>query len=163
MAWGGSAIFREFITDALGNAVAYDLSGSGVDTFKAALFNNSITPDKDASITGYNEATGQWLVANEVIDSSGGGTDWPTAGRPLVSPALTNPSSGVIMFDASDTASAGATADIASARGVLVFDDTITSPVDPGITFNDFGSAQSVTNGTFTIVWHANGIFRITV
>src|SRR5262252_2081947 len=110
MAWTVSAIFRMFVTDALGNTTAYDLSGTGIDTFKAALFNNTPTPDKDATITGYNQATGQWLVANEVIDSTGGGTDWPTAGVALAAAALTNPASGVIMWDANDTAS-GATCD----------------------------------------------------
>ena len=55
----------------------------------------------------------------------------------------------------------GSTADIANAYGALVYDNTIAG--DPGICFNYFGGANSVTNGTFTVVWHANGIFRITV
>lgn len=159
MAWSASAIFREFITDALANAVAYDLSGTP-DTITAALYNNSITPDKDSALTGYNEGSSQWVTANEVIDTTGGGTDWPAAGVNVASPALTNPSSGVIMFDGTDTAS-GSTADIANAYGCLVYDNTLSG--DPGICFNYFGGANSVTNGTFTIVWHANGIFRITV
>lgn len=162
MAWSASAIFREYLTDSLARAVAYDLSGTGVDTFKAALFNNSITPDKDASLTGYNEASGQWLTANEVIDTTGGGTDWPAGGVALASPALSNPSSGVVMWDANDTAS-GSTADISTAHGCLVYDDTMTSPQDGGVCFNYFGGANSVTNGTFTIVWNASGLFRITV
>ena len=162
MAWSGSAIFREFVTDSLANAVAYDLSGAGVDAFKVALFGAGITPDKDATLTGYNEAAGQWVVAGEIIDTTGG-TSWPTGGRPLVSPALTNPASGVVMWDATDTVSADATADIAAARGCLVYDDTQTSPADAGICYLDFGSNQSVTNGTFTVLYHANGLFRITV
>lgn len=159
MAWSASAIFREFVTDSLANAVAYDLSGTP-DTITAALYNNSITPDKDSALTGYNEGSSQWVTANEVIDTTGGGTDWPAAGVNVASPALTNPSSGVIMFDGTDTAS-GSTADIANAYGALVYDNTLSG--DPGICFNYFGGANSVTNGTFTIVWHANGIFRITV
>lgn len=160
MAWSASAIFREFITDSLANAVAYDLSGTGVDTFKAALYNNSITPDKDSALTGYNEATSQWVTANEVIDTTGGGTDWPAAGVALASPALTNPSTGVVMWDASDTAS-GSTADIANAYGCLVYDDTLSGK--PGICFNYFGGANSVTNGTLTVVWSASGVLRVTV
>lgn len=159
MAWSASAIFREFVTDALANAVAYDLSGTP-DTFTAALYNNTITPDKDSALTGYNEASSQWTTANEVIDTTGGGTDWPAGGVNLASPALSNPSSGVVMFDATDTAS-GSTADIANAYGCLVYDNTLTG--DPGICFNYFGGANSVTNGTFTVVWNANGVFRITV
>src|SRR5262245_46601770 len=159
MAWSASAIFREFITDALANAVAYDLSGTP-DTFTAALYNNSITPDKDSALTGYNEGSSQWVTANEVIDTTGGGTDWPAGGVNLASPALTNPSTGVVMWDANDTAS-GATADISNAFGCLVYDNTLAG--DPGISYNYFGGANSVTNGTFTIVWHANGVLRITV
>ncbi len=34
---------------------------------------------------------------------------------------------------------------------------------DQGVCYNYFGGAQSVTAGTFTIVWNANGIFRITL
>lgn len=160
MAWSASAIFREFITDSIANAVAYDLSGTGVDTFKAALYNNTTAPDKDSALTGYNEASSQWVVANEVIDTTGGGTDWPAGGVALGSPAVTNPSTGVVMWDANDTAS-GATADIANAFGALVYDNTLAGT--PGICFNYFGGANSVTNGTFTIVWNANGVLRITV
>ena len=43
-------------------------------------------------------------------------------------------------------------------------DDTLTTPVaDQGVCYNYLGGANSVVNGTFTVVWHANGIFRITL
>jgi hypothetical protein len=161
MAWSASAIFRQMVTHAFDRTEVFDLD---TDSFKAALFNDSITPDKDSALTGYDEGGGQWVASvNEVVDSSGGGTDWPAGGRPLVNPDVSNPATGVIMFDADNTASAGATADIASAMGVLVYDDTLTTPDDPGVSYNWFGTAQSVTNGTFTVVWHGNGILRITV
>lgn len=159
MAWSASAIFREFVTDSFANAVAYDLSGASVDTFKNALYNNTTTPDKDSALIGYNEAASQWVVANEVIDTTTG-TDWPTAGVALTSPALTNPSTGVVMWDAADTVS-GATADIANAFGCLVYDDTIAGK--PGICYLYFGGANSVTNGTFSVIYSANGLMRITV
>lgn len=160
MSWAtaGSAIFREFVTDSFANAVAYDLSGAGVDAFKVALYNNTTAPDKDSGLTGYNEATSQWVVANEVIDSTTG-TDWPTAGVALTSPALTNPSTGVVMWDAADTVS-GSTADIANAYGCLVYDDTLAGK--PGICFLYFGGANSVTNGTFSVIYSASGLMRIT-
>jgi len=160
MAWTDSRIFREFVTDAVANAIAYDLSATGVDTFKVALYNNSITPDRDSALTGYNEGSSQWVTANEVIDTTGGGTDWPAAGVALASPAISNVAGGIVMWDGTDTAS-GATADIANAYGCLVYDDTLSGK--PGICFNYFGGANSVTNGTFTVVWNANGLFRITV
>jgi len=162
MAWTASAIFRETITHLLDRTETFDLD---TDAFKVALYNDSITPNKDAAEIGYAEASSVWVsaVPNQVIDSSGGGTDWPAGGRPLVNPDITNPAAGVIMFDADNTASAGATTDIASAMGAFVYDDTLLTPDDPGVSYHWFTTAQSVTNGTFTVVWHANGLFRITV
>ena len=44
--------------------------------------------------------------------------------------------------------------------GCLVYDDTLTTPVaDPGLSYNYFGGTNSVTSGTFTVVWNASGIF----
>jgi hypothetical protein len=160
MAWSNSKIFRFFVGQVYANAAAYDLSGAGVDSFKAALYNNSITPDQNVTtdvLTGYNGAASQWVTGNEVTDA----TNWPAGGRPLVSPAIdATTSNGVVFFDAADTASVGATTTLASVFGTLVYDDTLTNK--PGISYNYFGGTQSVTNGTFTIIWHANGIFRWT-
>jgi hypothetical protein len=56
--------------------------------------------------------------------------------------------------------SANATTTLASVYGTLVYDDTITTPVaDPGLSYNYFGGTNSVTSGTFTVVWNASGIF----
>jgi hypothetical protein len=170
MAWSASAIFRTWPLAISGQGqtaavlpAAY--AGLGADTVKAALFNNSITPDKDATLAtaGYNASTSQWLVANEVIDTLN--TNWVAGGRTLASKTLTNPSTGVFMFDAADLAGAG-NLTITNAFGCLNYDDTITAGTggvaDEGICYNYFGGAQTVTNGTFTIIWNANGIHRIT-
>jgi hypothetical protein len=170
MAWSASAIFRTWplAINGQGQTAAVlpsGYAGLGADTVRAALFNNSITPDKDATLAtaGYNASTSQWLTANEVIDTLN--TNWAAGGRTLASKTLTNPSSGVFMFDAADTAGAG-NLTITNAFGTLVHDHTIAAGTggvaDEGICFNYFGGAQTVTNGTFTIVWNANGIFRIT-
>jgi hypothetical protein len=70
------------------------------------------------------------------------------------------------MFDAADLSGGGAVT-LSNAFGCLVYDDTITAGTggiaDQGISFNYFGGAQSVTAGTFTIVWNASGIAQITV
>jgi hypothetical protein len=134
-------------------------TGLDSDTVNAALFNNSVTPDRDAAVgsTGFN--TGTWTLANEVTDA----TNWPTKGRALASKTFTTPSTGVYRFDAADTAGGG-TLTIANAYGAFVYDDTITAGTvaDQGVCFNYFGGAQAVTGGTFTIVWSANGIFEVT-
>jgi hypothetical protein len=160
MAWTDSRIYRQFVSDVMTDTAQFKLGGT--DAFFAALYGTGATPDKDA--TAANSAyAATWAGAAEIIDTTGGGTDWPTGGVTLGTETLTTPSTGVIMFDAPDTAS-GATADIAAAFGCNVYDTTLAAPVaDQGVCFNYFGGSNSVTNGTFTIVWHANGLWRITV
>jgi hypothetical protein len=159
MAFTASAIFREWPIQ------MFQVSGTGYtgldsDTVKVALYNNTGTPDKDAAVasTGYN--TGAWVVANEVTDA----TNWTATGRALASKTFTTPTTGVAMFDAADLAGAG-NVTLSGVMGCLVYDDTITagSVADQGVSFNFFGGAQSVTAGTFTVVWNANGIARFTV
>lgn len=158
MAWSASSIFRPFLKDVLGNTAAFDLD-TGADTIKVALYNNSITPDND--VTSANSAfnAGQWATANEVTESG----QWATGGVALTSQTVDAGTADVVFFDAADTAS-GSAADLANVYGCLVYDDTLTTPVaDQGICFNYFGGANSVVNGTFTVVWSANGIFRFTL
>jgi hypothetical protein len=154
MAWTNSKIFRQFVADCLLNVTAFDLD---TDAFKVALFDNDITPDNDVSAANSAFAAGQWVSAgNEVFEA----VEWPTGGRPLVSPTINVGTADVVFWDATDTASAGATADLAAVYGCLVYDDTLS---DFGVCYNYFGGSNSVVNGTFTVVWHANGIFRITL
>lgn len=159
MAWSASAIFREWLVQAY-QVSATGYTGLDSDTVKAALFNNSITPDKDAAVasTGYN--TGAWANTNEITDA----TNWVAGGRALASKTFTTPSSGVFMFDAADLAGGG-TLTLAAFYGCLVYDDTVTAGTvaDQGTSYHYFGGAQQVTGGTVTIVWHANGLQRITV
>jgi hypothetical protein len=159
MAWSASAIFREFLITAY-QAAGTGFTGLDSDTVKVSLHNNSITPDKDAAVasTGFN--TGVWTTTNEVTDA----TNWVSGGRALASKTFTTPSSGVAMFDAADLAGGG-NVTLASVFGCFVYDDTITAGTvaDQGVCFNYFGGSQSVTAGTFTIVWSANGILRVTV
>jgi hypothetical protein len=128
------------------------------DTLKAALFNNSITPDKNATGANTGFDAGQWDNVNEVSD----GTNWDAGGEPLTGKALTS-GTGYAQFDATDTPQSGASTTLANVYGALVYDDSTTAGiVDQGVSYHYFGGAQSVTAGTFTIVWHANGLFRIT-
>lgn len=168
MAWTVSGVFREWPKSIMGQGqtaavLPAGYAGLGADAVKVALYDNDITPDKDASLTttGYN--TGQWVSSgNEVIDA----TNWVAGGRTLASKTFTTPSTGVFMFDAADLAGGG-TVTLTNAYGCLVYDDTITAGTggiaDQGVSFNYFGGAQSVTAGTFTIIWNSNGIVRFTV
>lgn len=152
MAWSASKIFMAFLEDALENTDAKALSS---DAFKAALYDNDITPDQTVATANTVYNAGQWAAAgNEVTD----GTNWDTAGEPLTAVTSTF-SSNVYTFDAANTPQSGASCTLANVYGCLVYDDTIS---DRGISYHYFGGAQSVTGGTFTIVWHANGIFTLT-
>lgn len=162
MAWTVSGIFREWVVSPMYQSAGTGYTGLDSDTVKAALFNNTGTPDKDAvvGLTGYAAATSAWVVANEVTDA----TNWVAGGRALASKTFTTPAAGVAMFDAADLAGGG-NVTLANVYGTLVYDDTITAGTvaDQGTSFHYFGGAQSVTAGTFTIVWHVNGLQRITV
>lgn len=171
MSWAtaGSAMFVEWTRAINGQGqtaavlpAAY--AGLGADTVKVALFNNTTDPDKNAAITttGFNSAGSQWVTANEVTDA----TNWVSGGRTLGTKTINDVGSGIMSFDAADLAGGG-TVTLTNAYGCLVYDDTITAGTggiaDQGVTFHYFGGGQSVTAGTFTIVWHADGLFRITV
>lgn len=170
MAWTateGSKIFREWPKSIMGQGqtaavlpAAY--AGLGADAVLVALFGNTGTPDKDAVLasTGYN--TGQWVTGNEVT----GASEWVAGGRTLASKTLTTPSTGVFMFDAADL-TGSATITVTNAYGCLVYDNTITAGTGgvakQGVCFNYFGGPQTVTAGTFSVLFNANGIARFTV
>jgi hypothetical protein len=151
VAWTNSKIFSAFITDALNNTAALDLNA---DTVKVALFDNTITPSQTVATASTIYGAGVW-ASGGVLDASG----WPAVGRNLVTIA-SNFSTNVYTFDADDTVSANSSTTLTNAYGALVYDDTV---ADQGICYNYFGGANSVTSGTFTIVWNASGIFALTL
>jgi hypothetical protein len=156
MAWTNSKIFRQTLADILGNTTAMDLNS---DSFKVALYNNTPTPDNDVTAANSAYNVGQWATAQEVIDA----TNWVAGGRALASLSIDVSVADVVFWDAADLAGGG-TVTLTNAYGCLVYDDTIATPVaDQGVCYNYFGGAQSVTAGTFTIQWNANGVFRITL
>jgi hypothetical protein len=157
MAFTASAIFRQMVADTFAGTAVFDLNAP-TDVYKVALYNNTGTPDKDATaaLSTYAAATSAWVTGNEVSQA----VTWPVGGVTAASLTITTPSSGVIMFDAADTAS-GASATLSNVYGSLIYNDT-KSPKQ-GVCYNYFGGANSVTSGVLTVVWNANGIFRITV
>ena len=152
MSWSASKVFVSLVETTLENGAAFNLSS---DTMKAALYNDTITPDNTVSLANSAYNVGQWATAQEVYD----GTEWAQAGEPLTG-VTSGPTSNVYKFDATDTPSGGSSATLASVYGCLVYDTTVSSY---GLSYHYFGGVQSVTDGTFTIVWNASGIFTITV
>lgn len=167
-----SRVFTQALLSPMGRGFLGTIAGSaattfgslGADTIKAALFNNTVSPDASAAVgsTGYN--TGTWVTANEVTHAN-----WPAGGQTLgsktsaVVTAGSQTTASAVNFDAADTAGAG-TLTLANVYGALVYDDTVTggTVADQGLCFNYFGGVQSVTGGTFTIVWDATGVFKFT-
>jgi hypothetical protein len=166
MGWTDSRIFTQALLNPImgrlwTTAAPTLFSSLSADAVNVALFNNTTTPDRDAAVgsTGFN--TGVWVTGNEVIDT--GGSNWASGGRALASKAFAAGTS-IVNFDAADLAGAG-NVTIAAAFGAFVYDSTITggTVAKQGMCFNYFGGSQGVTGGTFTVVWDATGIFKVTL
>jgi hypothetical protein len=163
VAWSASNVFQEWVKNPLfngsGGTPPTSYTGYLTDTMNCALYASGITPDRNAAVgsTGYN--TGVWITGNEKTGSS----EWVAGGRALAS--KTNAaSSGTITLDAADlTGSASIT--MTSVEGCLIYDNTISggTVAKQGMCFLWFGGAQSVTAGTFSVVFNAAGIVTATV
>lgn len=154
MAWTNSKIFSATIEDIFENTTALD---ADTDAWKAALFDNTITPSQTVASASTAYGAGVW-ASGGVSDASG----WPAVGRPLV--VTSGFASNVYTFDSADTVSANSTTTLTNATGTLIYDDTLAAPVaDQGLSFNYFGGQNSVVSGTFTVVWNANGIVQLTL
>ena len=153
MAWSASKVFVATIEAVFENAHAINLAS---DTCMAALYNNTTAPDANVALANTAYAVGQWAVANEVDDT----TDWDTGGEPIASLTSTI-TTNVYTVDGANTVQGGTSCTLADVYGALVYDGTVAG--DYGLSFNYFGGVQAVTAGTFTIAWHASGIFTITV
>lgn len=151
MAWSNSKIFMAFVEDAFENTAALDLDS---DTIKAALFDNTITPSQTVATASSVYGAGVW-ASGGVSDATG----WPAVGRNLTG-VTSGFSSNVYTFDAADTVSANNTTTLTNAYGTLIYDDTTG---DQGIAYLYFGGANSVTSGSFTVVYNASGILSLTL
>lgn len=160
MAWSASKIFSAFITDSLNDTAAMNVDG---DQIEAALFDNSITPSQTVASASSAYAAGVWAGGGVTDTGTSAPAGWPALGRPLASITSTF-ASNVYTYDAADTVSANAVTTLTNAFGALIYNNTIAAPVaKQGICYNYFGGANSVTLGTFTIVWNASGLFALTL
>lgn len=133
-----SGVYHQFKGELM-NGV-YDLEA---DTVKVSLYDNS------HSFTATDDG---YTTTNELATSGG----YTQGGATLASVAVSADTDG--SFDATDTEWTSATF---SAYHAVVWDDTPTSPANPLICSIDFGGIQTVSSGTFTIQWHADGIVNI--
>jgi hypothetical protein len=170
MAFTASAIFQQaMINPLLGRcwttAAPTSYANLSADTISVALFGNTGTPSKSVSIANSCYAVDQWVVGNE----TNGGANWPAGGINLANKTFTiDTGSSSVCFHADNLAGAG-NVTVTAAFGCLVYDNTITGAgtADQGLCYNYFGGSQSVTAGTFTIIWATVGattaVFNVTV
>jgi len=150
VAWTDSRVFQQAMINPIAGrcwttAAPTTYGSLSADDIRAALFNNSVTPDRTAAAasTAYN--TGTWVTANEVTDI----TNWTASGRALGTKTFTiDTGSSSICFSAANLSGAG-NVTITNAFGCLIYDNTITVPADQGLCYNYFGGAQSVVAGAF--------------
>lgn len=168
MAWSASGMFTATMVDILAGTLLNTTLDLGSETaHKVALYDNSITPNYEAaSAAAQYGAGGVWVTTG----SATGTTQvyhtgqWAQGGVVLTTTALSRPGSGIVMWDAADTAS-GSAATMSNIYGGLIYCDALTTPVaDQALLAVYFGgTGYSVTNGTFTIQWDSNGIFRLDI
>lgn len=133
-----SGIYNRFKANLMNKLVDME-----ADTIKCALVDNVHT----FSATDTVWTTG--VDANEIA-----GTGYTAGGATLAGKAVTE--AATTKFDATDVSWTTATF---TAYHAVLWDDTLAA--DDVICSFDFGGAQTVTAGTFTIQWHANGILTL--
>lgn len=161
MAWSASAVFVQTVQTIFmkqGTAPTNYVSLTS-DSIKCALYSsNTITPSNTDTLahSAYNAAGSPWVTGGEVSSSN------YTAGGSVLASTSSTVSSNLVQFTSTGPSWTSVSF---TAYGDLVYDHTITggTVADQGICFNYFGGAQTVTSGTFTISWNANGIFNFQV
>ena len=125
--------FKEYVAD---NTIDLD-----THTFKVALMDNTHT---------FTSTNSLWanVSGNEIS-----GTGYTAGGKTLASVTWASTGGDTIQWDAADSSWTSATF---TAYHAVIYGSTSNALV---CSFN-FGGAQTVSNGTFTIQWNANGILR---
>ena len=121
------------------------------DSVKIALDTSAYTPDQDLH-DFWNDVSG-----SEVANGNG----YTTGGIALASKTVAyDAGSNELRLDAADVSWTSATF---TARYAVVYVDTAgASSTDPVLGYIDFGGDQTVSSGTFDIVFNASGVLKIT-
>jgi len=135
-----SGIYNRFKANLMNKEV--DLEA---DTIKVALLDNSHSFNAD-------DNTWSDVSANEIS-----GTGYTAGGEELTNKSVTqDDTNDKAVFDADDVSWSSATF---TAYHAVLYDDSLAS--DDLICSIDFGGAKSVSSGTFTIQWDADGIITL--
>lgn len=151
MAWSTSNISAAMVSNLFAPAAAISYTA---DSVLVALYNNSVTPNKNDTLANNAYAAGTW--AGNELTSAG---QWAAGGVALASKTNTF-GAGTAQISAANTASGNA-ATLTAVFGCLVYDNTLAAK--NAFCWNYFGGSQSVTAGTFTVVWSGSGILQFTI
>ena len=111
--------------------------------------------------TGYTPAQDTHDFFNDVSASEITGTGYTAEGPQLTTPDITyDATSNEVRFTFDDPSWTTATF---SATHAIIYKDTGTPTTSPLIAYIDFGGAQSVSAGTFTLDFNATAALKITV
>lgn len=125
--------------------------------FKANLMNKVVDLEADVIkvmlLTGTHSFTATNDVIGDVSANQISGTGYTAGGETLAGKAVTQ--AATTKWDATDEAWTSATFTAAHA---VIYDSTASDNLIASI---DFGGDQSVSSGTFTIQWHADGIITL--
>jgi len=130
-----SGIYNRFKANLMNKVV--DLEA---DTINVALYNNS---------HAFTATDTDYTTTNELATTGG----YTQGGQALAGKAVTE--AATTYWDATDASWTSATF---TAYHAVIYDSTAGDDLICSI---DFGGAQTVTSGTFTIQWHANGIISL--
>jgi len=132
---------------------------SGIyDRFKANIFNKEVDLEADTIkvmlLNNTHAFTNTHNVKADISANEISGTGYTAGGAALAGKAVTQGTT--TKFDANDIQWTGASF---TAYHAVLYDDSLVN--DDLIASIDFGGAMTVTAGTFTIQWHANGIITL--
>ncbi len=148
MATGTGKVYTKAISRAFNGEINYS-----TDTIKVALVTSTYTPDQNAH-DYFNDITNELSTAN----------GYTAGGATLASKTVTDGTLSVV-FDGADTVWTASGGPIGACRYAIIYKDTGTASTSPLISYVDFGSDQTATDGnTFTIAWDAtNGVVKATI
>lgn len=132
---------------------------SGIyNRFKANLMNKETDLEADTIkvglLTSSHTFTATHNTWSQVSANETSGTGYSAGGASLSNKTITQ--AATTKWDADDTVWTGSSFTAAHA---VIYDDTMTN--DDLICSIDFGGNQTVTSGSFTIQWHADGIITL--
>lgn len=134
------------------------------NSFKSAIFSGLIDLENDAIycmlvsgsyVPDQDTHTHRSDVTNEVV-----GTAYTAGGAALSNKAVTvNHTTNKSIFDADDVTWSNST--ITARAAVLYVTGGGGASTDRLISYNDFGSDKTSSNGNFTVTWDSNGILDL--